>query len=634
MKNLLTKNIYIFGIINTIRIYLKPNSQSNNTKMVRFEMVYLMQISLYLPTMSDVLNFMQMSHSALIAISSLKVNPHFSTNTDIEKFWDIMTPDTVNCNFQSVTKEVLKRAIYVRNYPITDDFLTSENMKLAEKFTNLCFTNTFGTQSIYTEENQQDTFDSIKLFFELLTQNPTRKVTIPFELFWLFVDECNTSNSPLLPNFERCYFPKNVFLYFIELNGVRIPERFILSQEKFQLVNAAVTKFQCQIAIDWSVLIDSDYALLTPHCKNYSAVMNNNSNLVVPYLKENEISFFFTFPRNQMNSSCQKVTHIDFTKIEEKIVLCYAPHVKFLIQHFEINLIAFKIPRCVEEITVDDSERCNTQTCTCHIPENLSIRKLNVSRCGVFYNGNIKNVERVSLNNFSSLKKDRNNEISQIKYWKKSSEFPFINVRELELKNIQNIKIGALDNLEVLKIDKCDNVSCYVNEKCAKYFSVENTSNSTFYIDANKSDVLEFKNCKALTLVIFNTKLSHTNLALFVCDLVKVDIENKECQSLCVINSNDLQITRNCTFKTLKIVNSTIGEYSNLFAEEIDLSIIQMYQPIDFSKAKKVTLCGLKSFSFNNNLFDNCEELKVVHSSHCQFFFENSHLKILTLDTS
>ncbi|ELP94699.1 hypothetical protein EIN_108710 [Entamoeba invadens IP1] len=38
-------------------------------------MVYLMQISLYLPTMADVLNYMQMSHSALIAISSLKVNP-------------------------------------------------------------------------------------------------------------------------------------------------------------------------------------------------------------------------------------------------------------------------------------------------------------------------------------------------------------------------------------------------------------------------------------------------------------------------------------------------------------------------------------------------------------------------------
>ena len=56
----------------------------------KLEMIYLMNVALYLPTIEDIMTFETINKKATTAIRSLKVNPWFDKLEDVVKFYDFV----------------------------------------------------------------------------------------------------------------------------------------------------------------------------------------------------------------------------------------------------------------------------------------------------------------------------------------------------------------------------------------------------------------------------------------------------------------------------------------------------------------------------------------------------------------
>ncbi|GAB1222441.1 hypothetical protein ENUP19_0110G0010 [Entamoeba nuttalli] len=92
--------------------------------MKQLDMVYLMKVSLHVKDMNDIQNIEMINKKCGAAIHSLKVNPWFTTEKDVNQFCRIFNPPTCNCNLLPVDESILMKVENIRNY-IFDSFVFS-----------------------------------------------------------------------------------------------------------------------------------------------------------------------------------------------------------------------------------------------------------------------------------------------------------------------------------------------------------------------------------------------------------------------------------------------------------------------------------------------------------------------------
>ena len=111
-------------------------------KQTKLELIYLMNVALYLPTIEDIKTFETINKKSSTVLHSLKVNPWMNSSYDINKFCSIFCPSTCNCNGLNIHFDVLQQSIKIRNLSVlltTDGIVklfneTEENeMKCSEE---------------------------------------------------------------------------------------------------------------------------------------------------------------------------------------------------------------------------------------------------------------------------------------------------------------------------------------------------------------------------------------------------------------------------------------------------------------------------------------------------------------------
>ncbi|EMD43736.1 DNA double strand break repair Rad50 ATPase, putative [Entamoeba histolytica KU27] len=95
--------------------------------MKQLDTVYLMKVIPHIRDMKDIQNIELINKKCGVAINSLKVNPWFTSEKDINKFCRIFNPPTCNCNLLPVDETILMKVEKIKNYDI-DNFLRTMEM--------------------------------------------------------------------------------------------------------------------------------------------------------------------------------------------------------------------------------------------------------------------------------------------------------------------------------------------------------------------------------------------------------------------------------------------------------------------------------------------------------------------------
>ncbi|ELP88631.1 hypothetical protein EIN_435670, partial [Entamoeba invadens IP1] len=577
--------------------------------MQHLEMFYLAQVSLYLPTMKDVANFVQVNHKTYQSISCLKVNPWFTTKEDIEKFCNIHTTDTINCNSFNISKELLNKATFIRNYLVsyeeTKDWITSE---FCSKFTTFIL---MESVAINTEMFSQ--------MFKIVIDSNVTKVKMTVRTFYNFLLYIKESVDIKI---QRKLF-KTVFLYFQPCKSYAI---YMGDQdetsEMFEKINEAVKTLSCDIYIDWSDEKGFDqYVSLTPNCKNYaSTIFLDVLDTFHPICNSGLLTINTTGFRKMKET----------TKLESVIRNCYPTKIEFVGNG--IDMSQMKLDDTIEVLKIKYIEPQNetemgNNTNEFTLPKILNVNKVVCVDTQITFFDIYPSVKKVSLENFTCEVKTTGKSVKKV--WESIHDFPFVCVEEMLIKNSRKeFDFMMLKQLKKLNIVYTNNCDIFVNKSCAKDINLTQLNNCTVTIDAEEHNDFSFNMFTNTNFVFLNDK--DLKLHFSNCQNMSVTTQN-------VINSLTLDScakTAVCSkVINLNVSKSELTSSHQICAENITLCTIKDFIPISFIETKKVYLFNMNNFVFKNT-FENCTTLKVDYCDNCEFWFEANKLEILSLNSS
>ncbi|ELP83591.1 hypothetical protein EIN_078260 [Entamoeba invadens IP1] len=595
--------------------------------MSRLEMIYLMQVSLYLPTLSDVYTFIQVNHCANSAVTSLKVNPWFALTQDIEKFYDLFHPDTLNCNFLPISFDYLLKPIYIRNYIIEGppEMIEKITPEICEKMTSLNIMRTF--------VNKNNTPQKL---FQMIIETFRQKITMSINYFIYFIDFFEQYETR--DNFKKI-FPKNVYVNFdmnfgsnafgsnafgTTTNGaINIP---------FNKINELPLKYATQIDIDWTNSVSSmDKITLTQNCRNYS---NNISieyaDYLTPFIRDNSLTF-----------QTKNLTQIsDLHKVEKIIGKSVATKVTFMGGVCDLSLL--QIPKYVKSISLKNGFVPNSfgvehkQTNFVILPDVLNSEEFVSEGVNFQFSEGFNTVKKVEMTTAKIVKKKRIELLEKCnkkRIWENKQQFPFANVEELKLVNFSDVCYEQFKTLQKLSLLSVRNVELFINKECAKNITCTDCSNCILNIDCESCETFEFNMCPNFTFNFLNTK--NTNLTVKIINSLnsKISSETDFIKSLSVYDTSKFEISKNTKIGKLVISNSTLKKKVGVEAEEVVFGALLEYVDIDFTHTKSVLLFNIENFIFSNT-FDKCEIVKIEYCRDCDFIFGDSKIEQLGIFSS
>ncbi|KAL7715263.1 B30.2/SPRY domain-containing protein [Entamoeba marina] len=156
----------------------------------KLEMFYMIQVTLHMCTYEELLDFIQVSSTCKSAVEALKVNPHFTNQESIYKFFQHFNPETVSCYLLDYyDKEVFTKAKCIKSPNFSNHLENKEEIEgYLDKITNLDLsnaTNLSKTNSLkFFVENAtkftrlrkvEGDIDFIVKFFKQFTENGKHK---------------------------------------------------------------------------------------------------------------------------------------------------------------------------------------------------------------------------------------------------------------------------------------------------------------------------------------------------------------------------------------------------------------------------------------------------------------------------
>ncbi|ELP90231.1 hypothetical protein EIN_107300 [Entamoeba invadens IP1] len=583
--------------------------------MSRLEMIYLMQVSLYLPTFSDVITFIQVNHSTNSAVTSLKVNPWLTSTLDVEKFYDFFHPDTLNCNFLPVSFGYLSKPIFIRNYKIecTPEIIENITLKICEKMTNF----------IIGSSSKFGTNDPQKLF-QLIVETYRQKVTMSINCFVKFLD--------YFDHYETCedfkkIFPKNVSIYFDLKFGTNTFETrtHAAINLPFNRINELPMKYSTQIDINWTnggSFIGN--VVSTQNCRNYSNNIDiENFNYYVPYIQNNALIFQ---TKNLIQNS-------DLQKIEKIVEKCEATKTHFVGKVYDLSLL--HLPKCVKSLLLKNEyitnsfERLEKQDDCVILPEVFEVEEFVSENVTIQFSNCFDTVKKVEMTNTQIIKKKQTEtpeNCDKLQVWERELQFPFVNVEELKLVNLNGISYEHLEPLKQVSLYNVRNSEFSINKECAKNIACKGCSNCTLNIDCELCETFEFNSCLNFTFNFLNTKNNKLSAKFANSSYSKISSETDFIKSLSIYNCKDFEIAKNTKIeKLVKLVG--------VIVQDVVFEALLNYVDIDFTHTRSVLLFNIENFIFPNT-FKNCEIVTIEYCNNCQFNFNNSNMKHLKIISS
>ncbi|ELP86203.1 hypothetical protein EIN_515830, partial [Entamoeba invadens IP1] len=591
--------------------------------MSRLEMIYLMQVSLYLPTLYDVFTFIQVNHCAKSAVSFLKVNPWFTLTQDIERFYDLYHPDTLNCNFLPISFDYLSKPIYIRNCVIenTPEIIENFTPDICEKMTSLDIIDTFVNEN----NNPQK-------LFQMIIETFRQKITMSIDYFINFID------------FFEQFFPKT-FLFIITNN-----KTFKTTNEAINIllniINELPLKYSTQIDIDWTyTILSMENITLTQNCRNYSNnVSIEYADYFTPFISNNSLTF-----------QTKNLTQIsDLHKVEKIIEKSAATKVTFVGDVCDLSLL--QIPKFVKSISLNKEFVPNffkpispynvnipiliggeqKKTNFVILPDVLNIEEFDSRFVDFQFSEEFNTVKKIEITNAKIVKKKRIellDKCNKKRIWENKQQFPFASVEELKLIDFSDVCYEQFKTLQKLSLFYVRNVELCINKECAKNITCTNCSNCILNIDCESCETFEFDMCPDFTFNFLNTK--NKNLSVKITNSLnsKISSETDFMKFLSVYDSSNFKIAKNTKIKKLAISNSTLKKKVGVEAEEVVFEALSECVDIDFTHTKSVLLFNIENFIFSNT-FDKCEIIEIEYSCDCDFIFGDSKIQKLAIISS
>ncbi|ELP90232.1 hypothetical protein EIN_107310 [Entamoeba invadens IP1] len=577
--------------------------------MSNMEMVYLMQVSLYLPTLKDIMTFITINKKCQVAVTSLKVNPWFSKSDDIEKFCTFFSPDTVNCNSLIVSQKVLETAVYIRNVQIfSTDFNKLNDQNIAEKITSL----------IIVEPKPVDTFQQNNVnvenkFYEILYKWKIPNIEMSLKLFSECVT-CFERNNNV--NMNDTYFPKKVLLHVDSMCN----DFYTDMSPLYRNINSAAKKYDSQINIDWTDTTEPEKVRLTPNCQNYTQE-------ITPKI------FQFIKPLYRKRLLVKIDGYDDdnyFKTVVDIFNKCYSTFVE--LKTFG-DISKLSIPDFVKDLSISwyTNERHSVW-----LPCNMKIESLSISEIDLIFADVVPTVKTIKATNSTFvLQKVTQNDTTRDTYkeWEMDNNFPFPNVEEIELQKCLNINFKTPEHLTTLKVcENSKNIELFVGQNC-EHLNIENVTKSSFCIDCNKLDTFIFKQCRNTIFEFINAKPNSLSLEFIECLTPTITVDKDTIKLFSLKKCTGVKMMNNIEMSNVIIENTKFNNSTKFTAKSVILNNITEFLPIDFTHTKFLRLFGLSRFSFNT-IFENCEILEVSFCEHLNFVFQKEHLKNIKIESS
>ncbi|ELP90912.1 hypothetical protein EIN_360750 [Entamoeba invadens IP1] len=589
--------------------------------MVRLEMCYQMQVVLYLPRLLDVFIFSQVNHTASVAVSSLQVNPWFTNYQDIEKFYRIYSPPTINCNFLQITIETMKKAVYIRNCLMTSKMLETMTPDFFDKF-----------PAFFIEKEYEDVlaalrdkyFDNAVYFLSLF---PKKRVSFSIKSFVEIIKKWKSHQ------YDKTHFPKTIYLrfkWFFLVSDILSPTDTVTSDD-LNVIESAAKEFSCQIIIDWSSARKNmlSNVINMKSCEHYSHTYTTDFiEYFKPLLKDGEITF--------IPFKTDEVQDLHISQIEQTVGLCAPKHIKFMSEKVVLDLTNLNLPECVEcfEILPEDTMHSHQMPpFQCILPKMMKYNEFKAKKAHIKFGGVLDSIKKVVLEqniSFENIQTDENNE---------KILFPFINVEELRVMSTRFVA-PKLDNLKRLTINYSNGLNLYINKECAKNIELKYLRNAHITIDAEIQKEYSFENCYESQFTFLNAQSNTLKINLILCEknsiVSKCDafelISLEKCKDVNLVenveNTNDIFHVKKVVLFKSKFVNDL-----SLCAETVVLKLLNDELSTTFNDVKDLILISVNNCDLSKNVI-KLDTLNLSLCDNLKFTFNNSTLKKVTISTS
>ncbi|EDR28992.1 hypothetical protein, conserved [Entamoeba dispar SAW760] len=602
--------------------------------MKQLDMVYLMKVALHVKDMNDIQNIEMINKKCGIAINSLKVNPWFTSERDVNKFCNIFNPPTCNCNLLPVDESVLMKVENIRNYEL-DSFNRTVKIVNANNQLNLQH------QKMTEEEKERmakiiQKVESMTCFsnimeemMEVVVQNMKKGIKIRFN------EICAERFDEIFDKMkiEESMYPSEMIIYG------RINNNWIKARENKNIIVICETRGlieqESEINIPKGITIySSNILLVKPNNETNIKFVRSPSDSLFSNVKVN----VFSQPRfNDMSSVTVNIEDISNEENRKKVYKIlndlYVDSILFTSPNQQTtgnstNSLQNKIPQLPEYIKYI----CVQSRMLNLIIDNKQLEYLEVGSCdSTIELKSINNLKQLKLYGVNKLKINEIKEEQEItttnnrKYWKDIQEniSTFPNLEELQLAQCSNLNISLISNkLRSVKVVECHQCKINIKSDCIERLRLERAIHTQFKLSTNKSTDIYIKEGDTFTLEIE----SNNEQNIEIIEGNQINVKSKcPINKLIIVESYEVSIRGNEKCNTMKVIESTIKEI-DIKPKRIIFKLIKEYIKVPLKEAEEIYIVSMKDYIFEE-LFDKCKKLCIDECENCQFIINKNQIK-------
>ncbi|GAB1224407.1 hypothetical protein ENUP19_0198G0026 [Entamoeba nuttalli] len=568
--------------------------------MKQLDMVYLMKVIPHIRDMKDIQNIELINKKCGVAINSLKVNPWFTSEKDINKFCRIFNPPICNCNLLPVDETILMRVEKIKNYDI-DNFLRTMEMFDEERMIEE------GEEEIGITEKEKERIKKIIQKVETITCLSD----IPEELIEILIENMQKGIKIRCGEVFSVLFER--IIDKVKIKEEKYPSEIIIEGNTNGVWIKNIEKKNIRIIYDD---IPEKVISNTPK-KHHQMIL-----IIIIYLILKLISMILLMRRKE------KKIHNILNDLYANCISFIEPLQKTFEENVQItNIELQELPKHIKYLCIRTKKTkliINQQYVETLIIEsdNPSIELLNTLH--------LKKLKIIGVNEIDERKRGK----LQFGFKQKPKQ------EEQEKKEKDKLSFeNTLPNLEVLQLIRCYNLN--INTITNKIKSIEMIECEKCQISV-KSDYLEklnFNRNKEIEIKIITDKRSYNYIK--ECENFKLEIESNNEQNIEIIKGNNIEIksplnqliiaeSKEVSIKgnekcnKLKVVESTINEI-DIKPKKIILKRNEAYKRMSLKEAEEICIIRMKDSTFEE-IFDKCKKLYIDECENCKFIIKKNEI--------
>ncbi|GAB1223177.1 hypothetical protein ENUP19_0136G0013 [Entamoeba nuttalli] len=576
--------------------------------MKQLDMVYLMKVSLHVKDMNDIQNIEMINKKCGNSIHSLKVNPWFTTEKDVNQFCRRFNPPTCNCNLLPVDETIIMKAENIINYKL--DYFVKQILENDQN-------DPFNQEELNMTEEEKERL--IKIIQKVVSMICFSYVSD--EMIGIIIQNMKKgikirSNEMFAKKFDKIFDTMKIdeSLYPSEIIFVGNEDgRWIKNPEKKNII----MYYYCQLTNDMLMNIPKSIQvystrIIIPETNNESNIksIRTSVDLLCSNVTPNNDLLFkgsvnIRVNTNDINNeeSRKKVYQI-INNLYANSLTIYDNRIGMFGQNEKLTVFEVsQLPECINHISILPS---NSKL----IMNNKHIEYLEMS-------GQRSSLELHYINNLKQLKLHGNeikinemNEEQRIttnkrRYWKEIQEniTTFQNLEEIQLVSCSNLNINLVANkLKNIEIVNCRECQISVKTESIERMKLERNKLTQFKITTNKSPDICIKECENF----------------------KTEIESKNEQDIDIIEGNNIEVKTKGNEKcnSLKVVDSTINEI-DVKPKKVFFKSNEEYIKVPLKEAEEIYIVSMNDYIFEE-LFDKCKKLYIDECENCQFIVKKN----------